>query len=234
MLRLKLFPPELLGQMTEAMDRAIAAAENAGNERQLANLIAVRGQSLDVVDLQAVQHFTKPPARYTEASLVKALEKEGIGRPSTYASIISTIQDRKYAEKEGRTFHATDIGEVVTDKLQEYFPRIMDVAFTRHMEEQLDKIEEQHLNWVDVLNEFYGPFQKSLEIATEEERVLFRLISADVTHGFAAPELDLGPVTVPPERVVEIPQGGLVAVRLDRHVYEAVGHVHHAWKSAGT
>ncbi len=127
-----------------------------------------QGQSLDVVDLQAVQHFTKPPARYTEASLVKALEKEGIGRPSTYASIISTIQDRKYVEKDGRAFHATDVGEVVTDKLQEYFPQIMDVAFTRHMEEQLDKIEEQHLNWVEVLHEFYGPFQKKLEIAVDE------------------------------------------------------------------
>lgn len=126
------------------------------------------GQSLRILDLRPVQHFTKPPARYTEAALIKALEKEGIGRPSTYASIISTIQDRKYVEKINRAFHATDVGEVVTDKLEQYFPHIMDVAFTRHMEEQLDKIEEQHLNWVEVLHEFYGPFKESLEKAAEE------------------------------------------------------------------
>ena len=114
------------------------------------------------------QHFTKPPARYTEASLVKALEKEGIGRPSTYATIISTIQDRRYVEQMDKKFHATDLGEVVTDKLNEYFPTIMDVAFTRFMEEQLDKIAEQHLDWVGVLTEFYGPFKQSLETAQQQ------------------------------------------------------------------
>jgi len=126
------------------------------------------GQAVAAVDIRAEQHFTKPPARYNEASLVKALEKEGIGRPSTYASIISTIQDRGYVAQKERKFHATELGEVVTDKLNEYFPRIMDVAFTRHMEEQLDKIEEQHLDWLSVLNEFYGPFKENLEKATEE------------------------------------------------------------------
>jgi DNA topoisomerase-1 len=126
------------------------------------------GQILIAVDIKAEQHFTKPPARYNEASLVKALEKEGIGRPSTYASIISTIQDRRYVEQKERKFHATELGEVVTDKLSEYFPQIMDIAFTRYMEEQLDKIEEQHLDWLSVLNEFYGPFKESLEKASEE------------------------------------------------------------------
>ncbi|MBN1126776.1 MAG: type I DNA topoisomerase [Sedimentisphaerales bacterium] len=128
------------------------------------------GDRLGVIDLQAEQHSTKPPARYTEASLVKALEKEGIGRPSTYASIITTILDRSYVEKIDRKFHATDIGEVVTDKLCEFFPRVMDIAFTRHMESQLDKIEEQHLEWVNVLQEFYGPFKVNLDKATEEMR----------------------------------------------------------------
>lgn len=127
-----------------------------------------QNQPLQSVSLDAVQHFTKPPARYTEASLVKALEKEGIGRPSTYASIISTIQDRKYVEQLDKKFHATDIGEVVTDKLNDYFPQLMDLAFTRHMEEQLDKIEESHLDWVSVLNEFYGPFTENLEKAGQE------------------------------------------------------------------
>ena len=126
------------------------------------------GQELAAVDVKTEQHFTKPPARYNEASLVKALEKEGIGRPSTYASIISTIQDRGYVVQTERKFHATELGEVVTDKLNEYFPRIMDIAFTRHMEEQLDKIEEQHLDWLGVLNEFYSPFKENLEKATEQ------------------------------------------------------------------
>ncbi|MEN6426431.1 MAG: type I DNA topoisomerase [Phycisphaerales bacterium] len=126
------------------------------------------GQSLATVDIHPEQHFTKPPARYTEASLVKALEKEGIGRPSTYAPIISTIQDRGYVEQKDRKFFATDLGEVVTTKLDEYFPRIMDIAFTRQMEEQLDQIEEQHLDWVRVLKEFYGPFKANLDTATAE------------------------------------------------------------------
>jgi len=127
-----------------------------------------QGQELRAVDIQNEQHFTKPPARYNEASLVKALEKEGIGRPSTYATIISTIQDRNYVEQIEKRFHATDLGEVVTDKLKDFFPQIMDIAFTREMENKLDGIEENELNWVSVLKEFYGPFEKNLEIATEE------------------------------------------------------------------
>jgi len=126
------------------------------------------GQQLAPVDIKAEQHFTKPPARYTEASLVKALEKEGIGRPSTYATIISTVQERGYVEQKEKKFYATDLGEVVTEKLSEYFPKIMDVAFTRYMEEQLDKIEEQHLDWLGVLKDFYGPFKESLETAQAE------------------------------------------------------------------
>ena len=125
-------------------------------------------QALSAVDIKAEQHFTKPPARYTEASLVKALEKEGIGRPSTYATIISTIQDRDYVKQKDRKFYATDLGEVVTDKLCDYFPKVMDISFTRFMEEELDKIEEQHLNWVHVLDEFYGPFKKNLDTALEK------------------------------------------------------------------
>jgi DNA topoisomerase-1 len=126
------------------------------------------GQELEAIDIRTEQHFTKPPARYTEASLVKTLEKEGIGRPSTYSSIISTIQDRKYVEMREKKFHATDLGEVVTDKLNDFFPTIMDVAFTREMEAQLDKIEEQHLDWLRVLREFYGPFKEQLDKASGE------------------------------------------------------------------
>jgi DNA topoisomerase-1 len=126
------------------------------------------GQKLAVVDIKAEQHTTRPPARYTEATLVKALEKEGIGRPSTYATIISTVQERGYVEQKDKKFFATDLGEIVTDKLNEYFPKIMDIAFTRYMEEQLDKIEEQHLDWLSVLKDFYGPFKQDLERASEQ------------------------------------------------------------------
>ena len=136
------------------------------NQQQLPPL--KQGQDLAVVDIKAEQHFTKAPARYTEGSLVKALEKEGIGRPSTYATIISTIEERGYVEQTEKKFFATDLGEVVTDKLNEYFPKIMDIAFTRYMEEQLDKIEEQHLDWLGVLREFYGPFKQNLETALAE------------------------------------------------------------------
>jgi len=138
----------------------------ASNEQQLPEMKV--SQQLAAIDIRPEQHFTKPPARYTEASLVKTLEKEGIGRPSTYASIISTIQDRGYVEQESKKFFATDLGEVVTDKLSDYFPKIMDIAFTRYMEEELDKIEEQHHDWLGVLKDFYGPFKKKLETAQNE------------------------------------------------------------------
>jgi DNA topoisomerase-1 len=120
---------------------------------------------LATIDLLTDQSFSSPPPRYSEASLIKVLEEEGIGRPSTYASIISVIQDRKYVDKlEGR-LHASDLGEVVTDKLIEGFPDIMDVGYTRDMEAQLDKVEEEHLDWVEMLRKFYGKFQRSLASA---------------------------------------------------------------------
>jgi DNA topoisomerase-1 len=108
------------------------------------------------------QRFTAPPARYSEASLIKVLESEGIGRPSTYAAIIQTIQDRKYVELVARALHATDLGEVVTDKLIEGFPRLMDVGYTREMEGQLDKVEDEHLDWIQMLENFYARFSESL------------------------------------------------------------------------
>lgn len=113
------------------------------------------------------QMFTSPPPRYTEASLVKTLEAEGIGRPSTYASIIQVIQDRKYVEQIDRRFHATDLGEVVTDKLIEGFPRLMEIGYTRLMEEELDKIAEHEGDWRQMLGEFYQRFSEALEQAHE-------------------------------------------------------------------
>ncbi|HYE03058.1 MAG TPA: DNA topoisomerase [Phycisphaerales bacterium] len=125
------------------------------------------GQGLAPIGIEPRQRFTSAPPRYTEASLIKTLEAEGIGRPSTYASIISVIQDRKYVEQIERRFYATDLGEVVTDKLVEAFPAILDVGYTREMEADLDKVEEEHLDWVDMLHKFYGPFQEQLEHAME-------------------------------------------------------------------
>ncbi|MBI1368244.1 MAG: type I DNA topoisomerase [Planctomycetes bacterium] len=120
------------------------------------------GQPFGAIQMDPTQHFTSPPPRYTEASLVKKLEAEGIGRPSTYASIISVIQNRKYVEKQGTAFHATDLGMVVTDKLIEGFPTIMDVGYTRAMEAELDAVEDQHNDWVQMLHNFYGPFRENL------------------------------------------------------------------------
>ncbi|MCH7813632.1 MAG: type I DNA topoisomerase [Planctomycetes bacterium] len=114
------------------------------------------------------QKFTSPPPRFSEASLVKTLEADGIGRPSTYAAIIQTIQDRGYVEQLDRRFYATDKGQIVTEKLVQHFPKIMDVRFTSHMEDELDKIEEAQLDWVDVLREFYEPFQELLAKARTE------------------------------------------------------------------
>ena len=123
------------------------------------------GQALAAIHMDPVQSFTSPPPRYTEASLVKKLEAEGIGRPSTYAQIIQVIQTRKYVQKIKNRFYSTDLGEVVTDKLVEAFPEILHVGYTRDMEQQLDDIEEKHADWVQMLRRFYGPFKKSLEAA---------------------------------------------------------------------
>ena len=123
------------------------------------------GAEVGALEIDPKQQFTSPPARYSEASLVKKLEAEGIGRPSTYAAITKTIQDRSYVELIDRTLHPTARGEIVTDKLVEHFPRIMDYKFTSYMEDELDKIEEAHLDWVHVLGEFYEPFKGALERA---------------------------------------------------------------------
>lgn len=140
--------------------------KTSSNEQQLPSTEI--GQNLKPLDIELQQNFTKPPARFTEASLVKTLEKEGIGRPSTYASIISTIQDRKYVEQREKKFYATDLGEVVTEKLDNFFPRIMNLTFTSHLESQLDGIEEHKYEWLAVLKEFYGPFKENLDNATEQ------------------------------------------------------------------
>ena len=123
------------------------------------------GQALALQKLDPSQHFTKPPPRYTEATLVKTLEKLGIGRPSTYAPIISTIQDRGYVDLKTRQFFATELGKLVTDQLVEHFTDIMNVEFTSRMEEELDEVEEAKADWVKTLREFYEPFAADLKKA---------------------------------------------------------------------
>jgi len=126
------------------------------------------GKELGALQIEPNQFFTSPPPRYTEASLVRKLEAEGIGRPSTYAQIIQVIQNRKYVEKNQNRFYATDLGKVVTDKLMEAFHEIMQVGYTKAMEQQLDDIEDKHADWVEMLHEFYGPFKKSLDDAYKD------------------------------------------------------------------
>ncbi len=126
-----------------------------------------QGQPMAALQIDPIQQFTSPPPRYSEASLVRKLESEGIGRPSTYASIIQVVQNRKYVEKLNGRFHSTDLGEVLTDKLIEGFPKIMDVGYTRWMEEELDAVEEQHHDWVEFLHKFYNPFKENLDSAHE-------------------------------------------------------------------
>jgi len=130
------------------------------------------GQALELVELKPEQKFTQPPARYTEAALVRKLEKEGIGRPSTYAAIISTIQERGYVRMEKRAFKPTPLGVFVTDKLVKHFPRIMNLKFTSHMEEELDQVESGRMDWLQVLNEFYDAFKENL-VAAEKEMQSF-------------------------------------------------------------
>ncbi len=128
-----------------------------------------KGDELNLVKLDPSQHFTKPPARYSEASLVKELEKQGIGRPSTYAAIISTIQDRGYVALQNRRFYAEKMGDIVTERLGESFADLMDYGFTAQMEERLDSVAHGELQWKQLLDEFYKDFKKKLETADSAE-----------------------------------------------------------------
>ncbi len=127
------------------------------------------GETLALVKLDPSQHFTKPPARYSEATLVRELEKRGIGRPSTYAAIISTIQERGYVKLENRRLYAEKMGDIVTDRLTENFDNLMDYAFTAELEQELDKVAEGELDWKKVLNDFYKDFRKKLEKAGQDD-----------------------------------------------------------------
>lgn len=131
-------------------------------------------EELKFLEFDPLQHFTQPPPRYSESSLIKELEEKGIGRPSTYASILSTIQDRGYAVKEKNRLKPTLLGNSVNDLLIKGFPEIMDIEFTAEMEEKLDKVEEGNVNWVKLLSGFYEGFSKRLDSAEESLKSLKR------------------------------------------------------------
>jgi DNA topoisomerase-1 len=129
-----------------------------------------KGERLSLLTFLPEQHFTQPPPRFSEATLVKELEERGIGRPSTYAAILSTIQEKEYVRLERGRFIPTELGGLVNDLLVDSFPRILDVEFTAKMEDKLDKIEEEKVGWVRVLKQFYGPFRESVEKAKANMR----------------------------------------------------------------
>ena len=151
----------------DGFTRVLPTASRKEDEVELPDLKV--GDVLDCADTEAVQHFTKPTPRFGEASLVKELEKLGIGRPSTYAAIISTIQDRGYATLKSRRFYSEKIGELVTDRLIESFEELLDYSFTASMEGQLDQIAEGSTEWKNVLDTFYKDFSEKIEIASNPD-----------------------------------------------------------------
>lgn len=135
------------------------------------------GDALRLIEIRPTQHFTQPPPRYTEATLVKTLEEKEIGRPSTYAAILSTIQDRKYVHKVEGRFAPTELGIVVNDLLVDKFPELIDIGFTAKMENELDSIEEGKMKWARVVKDFYKPFSRDLSEAT---KTLGKIKPADI------------------------------------------------------
>jgi len=150
--------PGFTALYTEGKDEEIHEEEKPIPELEI-------GEVLNLIKLEPKQHFTQPPPRYTEATLVKDLEEKGIGRPSTYATILSTIQERGYVRKVDGRFEPTELGLLVNDLLVENFPDLLDFQFTARMEEDLDRIESGRLRWINALRDFYAPFQKDIERA---------------------------------------------------------------------
>ncbi|MBI4087456.1 MAG: type I DNA topoisomerase [Candidatus Liptonbacteria bacterium] len=153
---------------TEGRDDQPAGGADEDYQASLPKL--AEGDALTIKKIDPLRHFTEPLPRYTDATLIKVLEAEGIGRPSTYAPTLSTIQAREYVEKIEKKYHPTEIGMVVNDLLVEHFPEIVDIKFTSHVEEEFDSIAEGKIKWTEVMREFYTPFKKHL--AEKEESVL--------------------------------------------------------------
>jgi DNA topoisomerase-1 len=152
----------------EAVDESASSGGDGAEGDNAALPDLKKGDTVSLLAIEPKQHFTQPPPRYTEATLVKALEENGVGRPSTYASILSTIQDKEYALLVQRKFMPTDLGKLVNELLVAHFPDILDIEFTASMEEKLDEVEAGNTQWLKVLRDFYGPFSKTLDAAKEE------------------------------------------------------------------
>ncbi|MFQ6026914.1 MAG: type I DNA topoisomerase [Dehalococcoidia bacterium] len=146
----------------------LESSDDNGDDEQRKPLPQLaQNDPLNCQKLEGVQHFTQPPPRYTEATLIKAMEEKGIGRPSTYAPTIGVLLDRNYVEKQQNRLHPTELGTVVTDLLTQFFTGVMNLDFTAQMEEELDEVSRGEREWVPMLREFYGPFEKDLETANE-------------------------------------------------------------------
>ncbi len=158
--------------------------EETSDEEQPPLPPLTKEQSLDLIKLDPRQHFTEPLPRYTEATIVKALEERGIGRPSTYASIISVIRDRNYVDLIDKRFYPTELGFKVIDQLVKHFPSVMDIEFTADMESKLDAVEDGSADWVQLLRNFYDPFEKSVALAKVE---MENLKPAPVETEFSCP-----------------------------------------------
>ena len=161
--------PGFLDVYAESLEDAASEEEGSGSLPEVKE-----GEVLRLVGERPEQHFTQPPPRFSEATLVRELEEKGIGRPSTYATILSTIQDRGYAEKREGRLHPTELGVVVNGLLVKSFPDILSADFTAQMEEHLDEVEEGSADWVKLLKEFYAPFERDLDRAKVEMRDLKR------------------------------------------------------------
>ncbi|HDP89855.1 MAG TPA: DNA topoisomerase I [Thioalkalivibrio sp.] len=166
-------------------DRDDASTPDDNEDRLLPDF--TEGEQVDLLAIRPEQHFTEPPPRYTEASLVKALEEHGIGRPSTYASIISTLQNREYVELDNRRFFPTEVGKIVNKFLTKHFTKYVDYDFTAHFEDELDEISRGEKDWIPVMREFWDPFKELVEdkeqSVTREEAVQAREIGTDPETG---------------------------------------------------
>ncbi len=186
----------LYGQQAEVQPDPLDKKETAKKEEESSNERLpelTEGEVLHLHSLTPEQKFTQPPARYTEATLIKALEEEGIGRPSTYAPTISTIQDRQYVEKERKFLVPTELGKVVTGMLEEHFDNIVDVKFTAAMEKELDTVESGDSDWVELLRKFYPPFHERVEKTNEQQE---RIKLTVVKTGESCPECKEGELVI--------------------------------------
>ena len=165
---------------TETRDEGDENEDGDYAEGQLPELKAQ--ENLNFIELLKDQHFTEPPARFTDATLVKTLEAAGVGRPSTYAPTLTTIQDRGYVEKIEKKYHPTEIGFLVNDMLVENFPEVIDINFTSHIEESFDDIAEGKIKWVPVIEEFYAPFSKNLKEKMESVEKLIEISDTPCPH----------------------------------------------------